>query len=58
MTVNERLFAAGQLDAYDNAARNRDLEAMVTILVGVQLTPAQARETSAAVLANPAKFGY
>ena len=58
MTVNERLFAADQLDAYDDAARNRDLDAMVAILVGVQLTPDQARETSEAVLADPAKHGY
>ena len=58
MTVNERLVAAGSLDAYDVAARNRDLDSMVAILVNVQLTPIQARETSETVLADPAKYGY
>ena len=58
MTVNERLVAAGALDAYDIAARNRDLDSMVAILVDVQLPSAQARETSEAVLADPAKYGY
>ena len=58
MTVNERLFAAGKLDAYDDAAQQRDLDAMIAILVTVQMTPQQARETSETVLANPAKYGY
>ena len=58
MTVNERLVVAGSLDAYDVAARNRDLDSMVAILVNVQLTPTQARETSETVLADPAKYGY
>ena len=58
MTVNERLVTAGMLDAYDIAARNRDLDSMVAILVNVQLTAAQAREMSETVIADPAKYGY
>ena len=58
MTVNERLIAAGSLDAYDIAARNRDLDSMVAILINVQLALTQARETSETVLADSAKYGY
>ena len=37
MTVNERLYAAGLLDAYDAAARSGDLEAINRVLARVGL---------------------
>jgi len=37
MTVNERLYAAGHLAEWDEAARNRDRTRMIAILGSVDL---------------------
>lgn len=57
MTVNERLFAANLLKAFDAAARGRDKSEMIKILLEVQLSPDQAKETVSAILNDPAKYG-
>jgi hypothetical protein len=57
MTVNERLFAAGILDQFDDAARRRDRQAMLAYLRRVAMTDSQAIETTDAILANPSLYG-
>jgi hypothetical protein len=58
MTVNERLFHHGFMNRFDVAASNRDVEAMVQVLVQAQCSEAQALETARAVAANPKRYGY
>jgi hypothetical protein len=58
MTVNERLFVAGLLDKFDEAARQRDRQQLVEILKLVQMTPAEAESSVDALLENPRKYGY
>jgi hypothetical protein len=53
MTVNERLVAAGLLDAFDAAGRNRNKSKMVAILLQVQMSPDQAEKTVSAILSDP-----
>ena len=56
MTVNERLFAAGLLVAFDRAARSHDRASMIEILASVEAKdPAWSVDT---ILANPRKYGY
>ena len=57
MTVNERLFVAGILDQFDDAARRRDRPAMLAYLRRVAMTDSQAVETADAILANPSFHG-
>lgn len=57
MTVNERLFAAGILDQFDDAARRRDRPAMLAYLRRVAMTDSQAVETADAILANRSFHG-
>jgi hypothetical protein len=57
MTVNERLVAAGLLNAFDAAARSRNKSNMIDILLQVQLDANQAEETVKAILNDPAKYG-
>lgn len=38
MTVNERLFIYGLMDEFDAAARDRDRDAMIAVLMKVALT--------------------
>lgn len=55
MTVNERLSAAGLLQAFEAAARLRDRDRMVGILHLVQVgTPEWSVDT---ILADPKKYG-
>jgi len=58
MTVNERLLAAGLLEAFDIAARRRDRASMIALLVQVDLAPGQSAETTDAILSNPSRYGY
>jgi hypothetical protein len=57
MTVNERLFEAGLLEQWDNAARARDRRTMIEILSRVDLE-SQAEWIADMVLANPPKYGF
>lgn len=58
MTVNERLFEADLMSEFDDAAKERNKIRMVEILKEVELTEAQANETSEAIIQNPSKYGY
>ena len=58
MTVNERLFACSLIDAFDEAARNRDREHMISLLIQTAISPEQAERTTDAVLTNPKMYGY
>ena len=57
MTVNERLFEAGLLNAWDAAAKARSRAEMVDILLKVELGD-DAEPIADGILANPAKFGF
>ena len=57
MTVNERLYAAGLLDAWDAAAKSRDRNRMVELLNEVDLSN-QAEWISDKILANPKFYGF
>jgi hypothetical protein len=56
MTVNERLFAAGLLTKWDDAARKRDRVNMIELLSRVDLGQ-QAEHIVDTVLSNPSKYG-
>ena len=58
MTVNERLFSAGLMADFGTAAKNRDKNKMIEILRKVELSSAQAIETSGAIVENPSMYGY
>lgn len=58
MTLNERLFNAGILDAFDAAARRRDRGAMVRLIQEVDVTRDEAERSVDTILANPEKYGY
>ncbi len=58
MTVNERLFAADLLDAYEAAAMNRDRTTMIAILSRAEMTLVQSVQTTDAILADPKKYGF
>ena len=58
MTVNERLFEADLMSEFDEATKERNKIRMVAILKEVELTEAQANETSEAIIQNPSKYGY
>jgi hypothetical protein len=56
MTVNERLYAANLLSAWDAAAKARDRDRMIGILEAVELGD-QAATTADAVLSDPRRYG-
>ena len=58
MTVNERLVVAGSIDQFDAAARGRDRQAMIALLLAVQLDDQQAAHTTDSILSNPRQYGY
>ena len=58
MTVNERLFACGLLDAWDHAAMNRDRPQMIALLLQTAIERDQAKRTTDAVLENPKMYGF
>jgi hypothetical protein len=57
MTTNERLFLAGLLPEWDEAAHSRNGERMVEILCKIGLG-GQANEIAGAVLADPQRYGF
>jgi hypothetical protein len=58
MTVNERLFVLNLIDDFDRAAKARNSETMIAILLKASLTEAQAKFTTEAILKNPEKYGF
>lgn len=57
MTVNERLWEAGIMDAWDTAAISRDRDRMIELLGQVELA-SQAEKIVDSVLANPKRYGF
>jgi len=57
MTINERLFDAGLVDAWDRAAKQRNSQQMVLILRNV-IDEAEADRIVATVLSNPTVYGF
>jgi hypothetical protein len=56
MTVNERLFVAGLLNQFDDAARARDRARMIELLSQIEVVhPDRSVDT---ILDNPTKYGY
>jgi len=58
MTVNERLFHASLLDAFDAAAKTRDRVQMIALLTQVALPREEAERIADTILASPAFYGY
>ena len=58
MTVNERLFAAKLLSAFDAAVRRRQRAEMIALLERVELTSTEAGVTADAILAAPSRYGF
>jgi len=58
MTTNERLFSAGLLERFDDAARWRDRGKMIAFLVQVEFSESDATSIVDAVLAKPTIYGY
>jgi hypothetical protein len=58
MTVNERLVLCDLLNTWDVAVAKRDREEMITVLLQVAMNQEQAADTTAAVLKDPAKYGF
>ena len=58
MTINERLAELGLFDEWDDAARRRDRQAMVDILLRCAMSQAYAEMSVDAFLANPEKYGF
>ena len=56
MTVNERLFEAGLLVAFDVAAKAQDRVEMVRLLIEVDVE--DAATSVDAILQEPEKYGY
>ncbi len=56
MTVNERLFDAGLLQAFDAAARARDRAEMIRIMSDVDVE--DAARSADSILQNPQRYGY
>lgn len=56
MTVNERLFAAGIVDEFDDATRARDRARMITLLAQVDVEDAEWSVDT--ILADPEKYGF
>lgn len=56
MTVNERLFANGLLDQFDDAIRSGDRTLMADILGRVKLSE-EAERIVAAIMADPTRYG-
>jgi hypothetical protein len=56
MTVNERCFEAGLVEAFDAAAKARDRSEMIRILAEVGVPGADVSTDT--ILANPARYGY
>jgi hypothetical protein len=56
MTVNERLFDAGLMEAFDAATRARDRAEMIRLLTGVDVD--DAAWSADTILESPERHGY
>jgi len=57
MTVNERLWEAGILEAWESATISRNRDRMVALLGEVELSE-QAERIADTVLADPKRYGF
>lgn len=57
MTLNERLYAAGLLDVFDEAVRSGDRSKIVDYLQRVDIGPAEAESTADQILSDPTRYG-
>lgn len=53
MTTNERLFVAGLLESFDDAALRNDREGMISLLQQVAFSEADAADCVDQILAHP-----
>ncbi len=58
MTTNERLYAAGLLERFDVAAKSHDRDAMIQILIQVNISNGDAASIADKILAAPGRYGY
>ena len=58
MTVLERLTTLGLSEPFDLAVGKRDESGAGSLLIAAGLNPVQARESVAAIFAEPKKYGY
>jgi hypothetical protein len=58
MTVNERLYAGGLLDAFDAAVESGDKAEVVRVLQRVELSLPEAQSIADAIFADPGRYGY
>ncbi len=58
MTVNERLFDYGLSEAFNIAARAKNRDQMIQILMQARLSESQAAKTTSAILSHPVRYGY
>lgn len=56
MTVNERLFDAGLMDAFDAATSARDRAEMIQLLTDVDVK--DAARSADTILERPERYGY
>jgi hypothetical protein len=57
MTTNERLFAAGLMDEFDQSVLGGDRKAMIRLLTAVDLGD-QAARIADTILSHPTRYGY
>jgi hypothetical protein len=58
MTVNERLYSLGLIDQFDGAAKTRNRQRMIEVLLQCAFSQEQSEQTADAVLKNPATYGF
>jgi hypothetical protein len=58
LTLNERLYESGILDAFAAAVERGDKAAMIAFLKAVEIDPIEAAVTADMILKNPKRHGY
>ena len=58
MTVNEALVRLGLFERFEVAARARDKQGIVAVLVEAGFSAQQAELTASALLRSPERYGY
>lgn len=58
MTVNERFFSLALINQWDEAAKTRNCQKMIEVLLQCKFTPQQSEQTTDAVLKDPNKYGF
>ncbi len=56
MSLNERLAAAGLLEQFSAAVQNKNETLMLDLLVKVEYTQAQARDTAKSLMLDPESY--